>query len=223
MLPKKAAMYPGGGSLLSLSSMYDLLDEQQYFYTTLIRQQERNYRAFLQMLANRMDGRMDGLVKELHDLRGSLQGVRSELLEVRKQAAQNAKRAEGLAEGLAAAQKTPGAGAGLPNSVTGKGGGGGPKPQGGAGARVLKLDGGTARKGGRDGGAKRPEPKAMKLIADLTDICFENFKVDAVNVRRRRSQGSCCNVDQSLFNLRAVILFLGVRLGCSTQSWSFHF
>ena len=81
MLPKKAAMYPGGGSLLSLSSMYDLLDEQQYFYTTLIRQQERNYRAFLQMLAHRMDGRVDGLVEELHDLRSSLQGLRSELLE----------------------------------------------------------------------------------------------------------------------------------------------
>ena len=185
-------MYPGGGSLLSLSSMYDLLDEQQYFYTTLIRQQERNYRAFLQMLADRMDGRVDGLVKELHGLRGGLQGLRAELLEARKQGAQNAKRAECLAEGLAAVRKAldgPSAGASLPNGVTGKGGGVGPKPQGAAGARVLRLDGGTARKGGRDGGrAKGPEPKAMRLVADLTDICFENFKVDpiVVNVRRGR-------------------------------------
>ncbi|CAL8291639.1 unnamed protein product [Gadus morhua 'NCC'] len=183
MLPKKAAMYPGGGSLLSLSSMYDLLDEQQYFYTTLIRQQERNYRAFLQMLAHRMDGRVDGLVEELHDLRSSLQGLRSELLEVRKQGAQSAKRAECLAEGLVTVRKAldgPSAEARLPDSVTGKGGGVGPKPQAGAGAgaRVLRLDGGTARKGGRDAGAKGPEPKAMKLIADLTDICFENLKAD---------------------------------------------
>jgi hypothetical protein len=222
MLPKKAAMYPGGGSLLSLSSMYDLLDEQQYFYTTLIRQQERNYRAFLQMLAHRMDGRVDGLVEELHDLRSSLQGLRSELLEVRKQGAQSAKRAECLAEGLVTVRKAldgPSAEARLPDSVTGKGGGVGPKPQAGAGAgaRVLRLDGGTARKGGRDAGAKGPEPKAMKLIADLTDICFENLKVEPMvfNIRRRcKVRTLVCNVDQCRYNLLVVILLLGVRYLC---------
>ncbi|KAK0132544.1 Calmodulin [Merluccius polli] len=181
MLPKKVALYPTGGNLVSLSAVYDLLDEQQYFYTTLIRQQERNYRAFLQMLANRMDGRMDGLVKELHDLRNNLQGVRSELADVRKQGAQNAKRTECLAEGLVMVRKALdglSASPGLPKSVTGKGGGMDPKLRGGAGTRGLRLDGGAAGKGGRDGVVKASEPKAMKLVADLTDICFDNFKAD---------------------------------------------
>lgn len=182
MLPKKVAMYPAGGVLVSLSAVHDMLDEHQYFYTTLIRQQDRHYRAFLQMLADRVDDRVDGLLEELHDLRTSLQGIRSELVEVRKQGAQNGKRTECLAEGLMMVRKALdvlSASPSLPKSVTGKGGGLVPKPCGGAAsACVLRLDSGAARKGGRGGGAKASEPRAMQLVADLTDICFDNLKVE---------------------------------------------
>lgn len=165
---------------MSLSAVHDILDEHQYFYTTLIRQQERHYRAFLQMLADRVDDRVDGLLEELHDLRTSLQSVRSELVEVRKQGAQNGKRTECLAEGLVMVRKALdvlSASPSLPRSVMGMGGGVDPKPCGGA-ACVLRLDGGGARKGGRVGGAMVSEPKAMQLVADLTDICFDNLKVE---------------------------------------------
>ncbi|KAG7262349.1 hypothetical protein CRUP_034331 [Coryphaenoides rupestris] len=144
MLPKKVVMYPAGGALVSLSAVHDILDEHQYFYTTLIRQQEHHYRAFLQMLADRVDDRVDGLLEELHDLRTSLQGVRSELVEVRMQGAENAKRTECLAEGLVMVRKALdvlSASPSLPKSVTGKGGGVDPKLCGGAaGACVLRLD-----------------------------------------------------------------------------------
>jgi len=158
---------------VSLSAVHDILDEHQYFYTTLIRQQERHYRAFLQMLAARVDDRVDGLLGELPDLRASLQGVRSGLVEVRKQGAQNAKRTECLTEGLVMVRKALdvlSASPSLPKSVMGMGGG--------AGACVLRLDGGGARKGGRVGGAMVSEPKAMQLVAELTDICFDNLKVE---------------------------------------------
>ncbi|KAJ3613183.1 hypothetical protein NHX12_019435 [Muraenolepis orangiensis] len=181
MLPKKVSLYPARGDLVSLSAVYHLLDEQQHFYTTLIRQQERHYRAFLQMLANRMDGRMDGLVEELHEMRNDLQGVGSELGEVRRQGAQSTKRTECLAEGLATVRKAldgRSAGPGSPQSVKGQGGGMDPKLRGGAGACGLRLEGGEARKGVCDGVAKAPEMKAMKLVAELTNICFDNFKAD---------------------------------------------
>lgn len=174
MLPKKVAMYEAEDDLVSLSTVYDLLDEQQHYYKELIQQQERNYRAFLQMLMDSSSSRMDSLVREMQDLRSLAQRTKSELAEVKKQGVQNSKRAECLAEGLVMVR---GALDGLTIKTEAIGGGAGGRSvdlkqrRGGGG---LRLDGGGKR-GGRD--AKKPEPKAAKLVADLTDIHFDDIKV----------------------------------------------
>lgn len=175
MLPKKAALYPPEDELVSLSTLYELLDEQQHRYKELIQQQERNYRAFLQMLMDTSSSRMDGLVREMQDLRSCLQRARAELAEVKKQGVQNGKRAECLAEGLVTVR-------GALDGLAFKSG----RTEGDAGGRAvdlkqrrggsgLRLDGGGRAAGGRD--AKKPEPKAVKLVADLTDIHFDDIKV----------------------------------------------
>ncbi|MEQ2185412.1 hypothetical protein GOODEAATRI_017918 [Goodea atripinnis] len=156
-----------------MEDRYHLSDEQQQYYKELIQQQERNYRTFLQMLMDTSSSRMDSLVREMHDLRSNLQRTKAELTEVKKQGVQNSKRAECLAEGLVVVQ---GALDGL--GMKTRDGVGGTKGKvmdlnqcrGGA---VLRLDGRGV--GGR--GAKKPEPKAAKLVADLTDINFQDFKV----------------------------------------------
>lgn len=174
MLPKKIAVYPAEDELVSLSTVYDLLDEQQHYYKELIQQQERSYRAFLQMLMDSSSSRMDGLVREMQDLRNRLQRTKAELAEVKKQGVQTSKQAECLAEGLVMVR-------GALDGLTIKTGGGG---GGGAGRGVdlkqrrgpggLRLDGGIGG-GGRD--VKKTEPKAAKLVADLTDIHFDDIKV----------------------------------------------
>lgn len=177
MLPKKVALYPPEDDLLSLSTVYDLLDEQQQYYKELIQQQERNYRAFLQMLMDTSSSRMDSLVREMQDLRNCLQRTKAELAEVKKQGVQNSKRAECLAEGLVMVR---GALDGLSIKTERTGGSAGGRGldlkqcRGGGG---LRLDGGGRGGGGRGGDVKNTEPKAAKLVADLTDIHFDDIKV----------------------------------------------
>lgn len=166
-LPKNLALYPPEDDLVSLSTVYDLLDEQHYYYKELIHQQERNYRAFLQVMMDASSSRTDSLVREVQDLRNSLQRTKAELADVKKQASQNGKRAECLAESLVAVREALD-GLSINSGAAGKGVN--VKQHRGAG---LKLDGGRGR--GRE--AKRTEPKAAKLVADLTDICFDHIKV----------------------------------------------
>lgn len=173
MMPRKVAMYSSEDELVSLSTVYDLLDEQQHYYRELLQQQERNYRAFLQMLMDTSSSRMDSLVREMQDLRNNLQRTKAELAEVKKQGVQNGRRAECLAESLVMVQEALD---GL--SLKTRDGGGGTKGNVAdlkqcRGGSVLRLDGRGV--GGRE--AKKPEPKAAKLVADLTDIRFEDFKV----------------------------------------------
>lgn len=173
-LPKNVALYPAEDEPVSLSTLYDLLDEQQFYYKELIQQQERNYRAFLQVLMDTSSSRLDSLLREMQDLRSCLQNTEAELADVKKQGVQNSRRAEGLAEGLATVRGALD-GLGVNSGPTGGGAGGGNmalKPHRGG---VLRLDGGG--KGGRGRGAKKPEPKAAKLVADLTDIRFDDIKV----------------------------------------------
>lgn len=170
MLPKKVAQFTPEDDLLTVSMLYDLLDEQHYYYKELIHQQERNYRAFLQVMMDASSSRTDSLVRELQDLRNCLERTKAELADVKKQASQNGKRAQCLAESLVTVRDALD---GLSSKVAAGGKGVNVKQhRGGAG---LRLDGG--RVGSRGRGAKRTEPKAAKLVADLTDICFDHIKV----------------------------------------------
>lgn len=173
MLPNKVDMYPVEEDMLSQSMVYDLLDDQEHYFWELIQQQERNYRAFLQFLMDTSSNRMDNLVREMQDLRNSLQQTKAELAEVKKQGVQNGKRAECLAEGLVMVRGALD-GLSMKTGVVGGGAGGrGLDLKQGRGAGALRLSGRGV--GGRV--AKKPEPKAVKLVADLTDIHFEDFKV----------------------------------------------
>lgn len=173
MLPKKFALYPAEDELVSLSTVYDLLDEQQHYYKELIQQQERNYRAFLQMLMDTSSSRMDSLVRELQDLRNCLQRTKAELAEVKKQGVQNNKRAECLAEGLVMVRGALD-GLSINSGVIGGGAvGRGVDLKQRRGGGALRLDGGGSR--GRE--VKKTEPKAVKLVADLIDIHFDDIKV----------------------------------------------
>ncbi|XP_028836920.1 calcium-binding protein 1-like isoform X2 [Denticeps clupeoides] len=167
MLPKKMAVYPADeDSLVTLSMVYELLDQQQFFYKELIELQERNYKSFLQMLVDSSNTRMDNLVKEVQDVKNSLQANRTELSEVRRQGTQNAKRAECLAEGLVMVRTAMDAL--VPKC--------GPKGAGGPGG-VAVTSAPKPKKAAPESRRMDNEPKAKRLVADLTDIQLDDFQV----------------------------------------------
>lgn len=170
VLPRKVARSTPEEDLWTVSEMYHLLDEQHYYYKELIHQQERNYRAFLQVMMDASSSRTDSLVRELQDLRSCLQRTKAELADVQKQASQNGKRAERLAESLVTVREAL-------DGLSSKAAAGGEgvsvrQHRGGAG---FRLDGGRVGSRGRE--AKRTEAKAAKLVADLTHIRFDHIKV----------------------------------------------
>lgn len=185
--------------LVSLSTLYDLLDEQQHYYQELL-QQERSYSAFLQMLMDTSSSRMDSLVQEMQDLRSCLQRTKADLAEVKKQGLLNSKRAECLAEGLVTVRGSlDGRSSNLAGNVGSAGRRGMELKQlrGGAGG-VLRMDGGGNGVGERCRGVKKVEPKAAKLVANLTDIHFDDFKVGNtrtglfMGISKSCDRGSCC-------------------------------
>ncbi|KAL7872671.1 hypothetical protein AOLI_G00117420 [Acnodon oligacanthus] len=147
MVSKRPFVHPDQESL-TLAVVYELLDQQQFFYSELMEQQERNYRSFLQMMVDCTTSRVDGVVKELQDVKLGLQ-------EVRKTASQNAKRADSLAEEV------------KPRKVAGK------------------VDGRAEMKKSE---TWQHEPKAKRLVADLTDIQLDNIKVERETERDRERQ-----------------------------------
>ncbi|CAG5866149.1 unnamed protein product [Menidia menidia] len=154
MLPNPMAVYPPlEEDPVSLSAVYDLLEEQQIFFRRLLQQQERSHRAFLQLLMDSSAQRTDNLLRELQDLRGGLEGVR-------KQALQTSKRVEGLVEELETVR-------GVLEGLKSKPAGGRAEPT------QPRGPGGLGPNGNKN---KKPEPKAAKLVADLTDISFKDIK-----------------------------------------------
>uniref|UniRef100_A0AAQ4PLJ2 EF-hand domain-containing protein n=1 Tax=Gasterosteus aculeatus aculeatus TaxID=481459 RepID=A0AAQ4PLJ2_GASAC len=114
------------------------------------------------MLMDTASSRTDSLVREMQDLRNCLHGTKAELAEVKKQGVHNSKRAEMLAEGLVTVRGELDGNLSKA-AVTGRGFGG----------RPVDLKG-----GGRCGEGKKTAPKALKLVADLTDIHFDDIKAD---------------------------------------------
>ncbi|KAG7466223.1 hypothetical protein MATL_G00162590 [Megalops atlanticus] len=164
MLPKKAAIYQDE-DCVSLAMVYELLDQQQFFYKELIEQQERNYKTFLQMVVDSTNSRIDNMVKEVQDLKNSLQLTQSELMAVRRQSAQNSQRAKCLAEGLVSVRGALEALASKAERTDGK-----PK-------KGNILIGGTPEAKKADA-RQETEPKAKKLVADLTDLHLDEIKAD---------------------------------------------
>lgn len=153
MHPKKQAMYRHaveGDSLATLSMVYELLDQQQYFYKELVELQERNYQSFLQMLVESTNGRVDAVVRELRDVKNCLQASRHELAEVRREGRLTAKRAECLAEGLVTVRAALD-GLSSKNGAAGGGGGGGGVPGGGGAAAAGSAKGPGGASSGASG------------------------------------------------------------------------
>lgn len=69
---------------ISLVLLHKLMDQQKASYKDLIEQQERSYRAFMQMILDSTNKRVDELMKEVQELRSSLQFSQNEVDELKQ-------------------------------------------------------------------------------------------------------------------------------------------
>ncbi len=58
--------------LITAAQVHELLEQQKFFYEELL-QQQTTYKGFVQMLMNSFNKRLDGVLKEVCDLKSSLQ------------------------------------------------------------------------------------------------------------------------------------------------------
>lgn len=152
-----------------MSMVLELLEQQQCFYAELMEQQERRIIALMKRMLEMSSAR---LMKELHDLKVSLQRVHTDVSVLRRHTALNAHCLDNLRHRLMEDNR----------KMVGRKGGG-----------VDKKTAGKMETGGGEG-MKRAEmkrlevwanePKAKRLVADLTDIQLHD-----IQVRMKRKTG----------------------------------
>lgn len=167
-----------------MAMVYELLDQQQFFYKELLEQQERNYKSFLQMLVDSTNSRIDNMVKEVQDLKSSLQFTQSDLNAVKRQGAQNAQRTRFLSQGLVSVRGALDALASKAETT---------KPSKGC----VLIDGLPEAK--RADTRQKTEPKAKKVVADLADLT--DLHLDEIKVMQLKA-------------LRHYLLFCGEEMLC---------
>lgn len=170
MVPQRVCV-AAGQDPVCVSMVLELLDRQQCVYAELMEQQERSIVALMKRMVEINSAR---LMKELHDLKGGLQRVHADVSLLRRHAALTAHCLDTLRHGLIEDNRR----------MVGRNGGevekktaGRMEPgEGMKTAEVERLEVWTS------------EPKAKRLVADLTDIQLHNIKV-RIKINRKKMRG----------------------------------
>lgn len=159
-----------------VSVVLELLERQQCVYAELMEQQERSIVALMKRMVEINSAR---LMKELHDLKGGLQRVHTDVSLLRRHAALTAHCLDTLRHGLIEDNRR----------MVGRNGG-----------EVEKKTAGRVESGEGEGMKTAEverlevwtsEPKAKRLVADLTDIQLHNIKV-RIKINREKVRGGTC-------------------------------
>ncbi|KAF4083775.1 hypothetical protein AMELA_G00120440 [Ameiurus melas] len=161
MVPQRVCVAAGQDSVC-VSVVLELLEQQQCFYAELMEQQERNITALMKRMVEVSSAR---LMKELHDLKVGLQRVHADVSLLRRQTALTTHCLDNLRHGLMEESRMVGRkGGGVDKKTSGRletGGGEGMKT-----AEMKRLE------------VWDNEPKAKRLVTDLTDIQLQDIKAD---------------------------------------------
>lgn len=172
MVPHRVCVVAGQDSVC-VSMVLELLEQQQCFYAELLEQQEHSITVLMKRMVEMSSAR---LMKELHDLKVGLQRVHADVQHLRRHTAHIAHCLDNLRHGLTEDdRRRVGMNDGDVNMKT-------------AGRMETGRDMKTED-------MKRlemwvNEPKAKRLVADLTDIQLHNIKVrmkKKQDTRKRRT------------------------------------
>ncbi|KAI8490236.1 hypothetical protein Bbelb_319740 [Branchiostoma belcheri] len=105
MPPKKGNNTSADEDPVSIAFMRELLEQQKVYYKDLIDQQEKSFRSFVQIIADSTNQRMDNLVREVQDIKNSLQFSQGELSEVKKASERHTEKLKELESNIATFSK----------------------------------------------------------------------------------------------------------------------
>lgn len=91
---------------ISLMVVHELLEQQKTFYKDLINQQENRFKDFVQMILDSSNKRLDGLTREVQDLKTSLQFTQNELDMLKQEHTQSSERLNSVGADLTSLQQT---------------------------------------------------------------------------------------------------------------------
>ncbi|KAK3537075.1 hypothetical protein QTP70_001223 [Hemibagrus guttatus] len=159
MVPQRVCVAAGQNSVC-VSVMLELLEQQHCLYAELMEQQERRVTALMKRMLEMISAR---LTKELHELKIGLQRVHADVSLLRRHTALTAHCVDNLRHGLMEDRRIAGRKGGKVDKET-------------AGRKVT-----VGGEGMKTAEMKRleefaNEPKAKKLVADLTDIQLHDIK-----------------------------------------------
>lgn len=73
MPPKAAKSSPEDDGFVTMSMLTQLLDQQKEFYKDMLQQQQENFKSFIQIIMDGNTKRLDGVIREVQELKTSLQ------------------------------------------------------------------------------------------------------------------------------------------------------
>ncbi|XP_078667360.1 uncharacterized protein LOC144909172 [Branchiostoma floridae x Branchiostoma belcheri] len=85
---------------VSVAFMKEMLEQQKVYYKDLLDQQEKNFRSFVQIITDSANQRMDNLVREMQDLKNSLNFSQGEISDTKERSDKNADKLKQLEQNI---------------------------------------------------------------------------------------------------------------------------
>ncbi|KAI8488105.1 Tetraspanin-8 [Branchiostoma belcheri] len=85
---------------VSVAFMKEMLEQQKVYYKDLLDQQEKNFRSFVQIITDSANQRMDNLVREMQDLKNSLNFSQGEISDTKETSDKNADKLKQLEQNI---------------------------------------------------------------------------------------------------------------------------
>ncbi|XP_046711293.1 uncharacterized protein LOC124389821 isoform X1 [Silurus meridionalis] len=83
-MPPESKAMPDDDAVVTMSTLTQLLDQQKEFYKDMLQQQQENFKSFIQIIMNGNTKRLDGVIRDVQELKTSLQFTQGIMEDMKK-------------------------------------------------------------------------------------------------------------------------------------------
>lgn len=83
-MPPKSKAMPDDDAVVTMSTLTQLLDQQKEFYKDMLQQQQENFKSFIQIIMDGNTKRLDGVIRDVQELKTSLQFTQGIMEDMKK-------------------------------------------------------------------------------------------------------------------------------------------
>lgn len=83
-MPPKSKAMPDEDAVVTMSTLTQLLDQQKEFYKDMLQQQQENFKSFIQIIMDGNTKRLDGVIRDVQELKTSLQFTQGIMEDMKK-------------------------------------------------------------------------------------------------------------------------------------------